>query len=220
MILVCLETRQQCAAHSLILAWLSCIACCYEQQFGPYHLSNGSDRLHWHFEPYCPLEKKRMIINWCHKCHISFALLYAYSNILLSLVAFILAHVVFPPCCDLCTRGLQGYQTDKGNKVLKDLRIITLSELFPTIKKVVTVEKAGGIYTPNPWGIFALLPMHFYLISALSGLLIGLYSSTPNTITSIPTPISLMSVLSKALFGLCARFSVEDPFTPRSFSES
>ena len=97
MILVCLETRQQCAAHSLILAWLSCIACCYEQQFGPYHLSNGSDRLHWHFEPYCPLEKKRMIINWCHKCHISFALLYAYSNILLSLVAFILAHVVFSP---------------------------------------------------------------------------------------------------------------------------
>ena len=123
-------------------------------------------------------------------------------------------------CWDLRTRVLQGYQTDKGNKVLKDLRIITLSEFFPTIKKVVTVEKAGGIYTPNPRGTFTLLPMHFYLISALSGLLIGLYSSTPNTITSIPTPISLMSVLSKALFGLCARFSVEDPFTPRSFSES
>jgi hypothetical protein len=96
-------------------------------------------------------------------------------------------HMLFLfPCCDLCTRGLQGYQTDKGNKVLKDLWIITLSEFFPTIKKVVTVEKAGGIYTPNPRGTFTLLPMHFYLISALSGLLIGLYSSTPNTITLYP----------------------------------
>ena len=91
---------------------------------------------------------------------------------------------------------------------------------FPNNQKVVTVEKAGGIYTPNPRGTFTLLPMHFYLISALSGLLIGLYSSTPNTITSIPTPISLMSVLSKALFGLCTRFSVEEPFMPRSFSKS
>jgi len=43
--------------------------------------------------------------------------------------------------------------------------------------------------------------MHFYLTSALSEPLISLYS--------------LMSASSKVLFGLCTRFSVEEPFTPR-----
>jgi hypothetical protein len=40
---------------------------------------------------------------------------------------------------------------------------------FSDDQKVVTVWKTGGIYTPNPRGAFTFLPIHFHLISVLSG---------------------------------------------------
>ena len=54
------------------------------------------------------------------------------------------------------------------NRVLEDLRIVTQSEIFPMIKKVVLVEKIGGFYTSNPRGVFTVLSIHFHLMLALS----------------------------------------------------
>ena len=87
------------------------------------------------------------------------------------------------------------------------------------IKKLLQWRNLGGIYTPRSWGTFTLLPMLFYLTSALSRPLISLSPTTPGTITSLPTPIPLMSALSKVLFGPCTRSSVEVPFTAHKLAQ-
>ena len=61
--------------------------------------------------------------------------------------------------------------------------------------------------------------MLFYLTSALSRPLISLSPTTPGTITSLPTPIPLMSALLKVLFGPCTRSSVEVPFTAHKLAQ-
>ena len=90
-------------------------------------------------------------------------------------------------CWDLRTRVLQGYQTDKENRLLKDLWIITLSEIFPMNKKLLQWRKLG---------VFILPTLAVYLHSC-------------------PCIFTLYQHFWRSCLVFFTRFSVEEPFTSR-----
>ena len=82
---------------------------------------------------------------------------------------------------------------------------IKRNENFSMIKKVVTVKKFGGIYTPRPSTTITVLPIFTCLTSSLLRTSSSLSQTDPSTITFLPVSSRLISSLSEVLLSLFVR---------------
>jgi len=97
------------------------------------------------------------------------------------------------------------HNSTRGKQGLDDLRK-QHDRNFPMIKKVVTVKKTGGIYTPRPSTTIIVLSILNFLTSSLLRTSSSLSLMDSSTFTTLPVRSRLMSSLSEVPLSLFVHF--------------